>query len=143
MFGWDFDTLALAIQLQLFKAMHAVGHTEAAMSLSMMVETLGEEALKNEVTADWDPGMFGHGHPGLTYIECRMQDLIQRCLATFERNGDTALQSDNAQGAIMGYSTALYLNPPNPAGLLVKRSKARAMLGLWEDALMDADEVLF
>ena len=143
MFGWDFDTLALAIQLQLFKAMDAVGRTEAAMSLSTMVETLGEGALKNEVTADWDLGMFGHGHPGMTCIECWIRDLIHRCLAIFERNGDTALQSDNAQEAIIQYSTALYLNPPNPAGLLVKRSKARVTLGLWEDALKDADEVLF
>ncbi|KAF8556850.1 hypothetical protein OG21DRAFT_1482764 [Imleria badia] len=90
MFGWDFDRLSPAIQLQLFKAMHAVGHTEVAMSLSTMI----------------------------------------------------GIQSDNAKEAIVQYSTALYLNPSNPAGLLVKRSKARAMLGLWEDALMDADQAI-
>ncbi|KAF8556859.1 hypothetical protein OG21DRAFT_1482770 [Imleria badia] len=124
MFGWDFDRLALAIQSQLFKAMCAVGHTEVAKSLSAMVETLGEKALKSEVTVVWDP------------------DIVQRYLATFERNGDAALQSDNAKEAVVRYSTALCLNPSNPAGLLVKRSKARAKLGLWEDALMDADEAI-
>ena len=41
----------------------------------------------------------------------------------------------------MQYSTALSLNPTNPVGLLLKRSNARAMLGLWEDALKDADKV--
>ncbi|KAF8550473.1 hypothetical protein OG21DRAFT_1446572 [Imleria badia] len=124
MFGWDFDRLAPAIQLQLFKAKHNVGHTEVAMSLSTTVETLGEKALKSDVTADWDP------------------DLVRRCFATFERNGDAAFQSDNAKEAIVQYSTALYLNPSNPAGLLVKRSKARAMLGSWEDALVDANEAI-
>lgn len=53
------------------------------------------------------------------------------------------MQSKNPEVAIVQYSTALSLDPSNPAGLLVKRSKARAMLGLWEDALKDVDNVRF
>jgi len=34
------------------------------------------------------------------------------------------------------------LNPSNPAGLLVKRSRARAMQNSWEDSLKDADEAI-
>ncbi|KAF8546332.1 hypothetical protein OG21DRAFT_1502001 [Imleria badia] len=124
LFGWDFDRLAPAIQLQLYKAMHTAGHISMAKSRSTIVETLGEDALTSDVTAEWDP------------------DLVQKCLATFESNGDVAAKSNDPQGAIVQYSTALCLNPSNPVGLLVKRSKARAMLGLWEDALKDADEVI-
>ena len=43
--------------------------------------------------------------------------------------------------AVLQYSTALSLNPSNPVGLLVKRSNARIILGLWEGALKDADSV--
>lgn len=51
------------------------------------------------------------------------------------------MKSKDHNGAIVQYSTALSLNPSNPVDLLVKRSNARAMLGLWEDALKDADDV--
>lgn len=118
--------------------MHAVGLTEVAGSFSTVVETLGEEAF---ATANWDPGMLGYDQSRLTRIECSVSDLVQQCLTIFESNGDVAAQSKNPTEAIVRYSTALSLNPSNPAGLLVKRSKARAILGLWEDALKDADEV--
>ncbi|KAI9569839.1 hypothetical protein HD554DRAFT_2313201 [Boletus coccyginus] len=124
LFGWDFDRLAITLQLQLSKAMYAVGHSEVAESLSTMVETLGAEVSTEEVTTDWD------------------SDLIQKCCTTLESNGDVAVRSKNLEGAIVQYSTALSLNLSNPVGLLVKRSNARAMLGMWEDALKDADEAI-
>ena len=43
--------------------------------------------------------------------------------------------------AVSQYSTALSLEPPTPQVLLAKRSKARAGMGSWEDALNDANEV--
>lgn len=43
--------------------------------------------------------------------------------------------------AVHQYTTALDINPPSSSGLYVKRSKARAEIRLWEDALMDAEEV--
>ena len=121
--------------------MYAAGHSEVTESLATMVETLGEEVLVEEMTADWDPGMPCHGPPKLTSIEIVTSGLVQKCLATFENNGDIAVRSKNHKRAIIQYSTALSLNPSNPAGLLVKRSSARTMLGMWEDALRDADEV--
>ena len=39
------------------------------------------------------------------------------------------------------YSAALSLNPASREGLLIKRSKAYALRGLWENALNDADTV--
>ena len=52
------------------------------------------------------------------------------------------MTSEDPKQAIAHYSTALSLNPLKPLDLLVKRSTARGILGLWEDALEDADEVL-
>ena len=70
-----------------------------------------------------------------------VQQHFQECIKPIEGSADAALQSENPEEAIQQYSTALTLDPLNPAGLLVKRSKARAMSGSWEDALNDADGV--
>ena len=43
--------------------------------------------------------------------------------------------------AISQYSAALSLDLHNPQTLFVKRSKARANMGLWQDAIDDANEV--
>ena len=55
--------------------------------------------------------------------------------------GDTALTSQDHDEAIARYSCALSLDPTSRVDLLVKRSKARASKGLWEDALTDANDV--
>ena len=44
-------------------------------------------------------------------------------------------------GAISQYTAALSLDPPSPHDLLVKRSKAHAEKGNWNNALNDANEV--
>ena len=49
--------------------------------------------------------------------------------------------SKDPMRAVAQYTTALSLNPLKSVGLFVKRSTARGNLGLWEDALKDADEV--
>ena len=56
-----------------------------------------------------------------------------------EALGDAALNSGELDEAIARYSSALSLNPS--INVLLKRSKARASNGLWEDALADANEV--
>ena len=45
--------------------------------------------------------------------------------------------------AVPQYTAALSLDPANPQGLLVKRSKACAYNGQWNDALNDANEVVY
>ena len=52
-----------------------------------------------------------------------------------------AMSARQHDRAILQYSVALSFNPTNSQALLVKRSKARANLGLWEDALNDANQV--
>ena len=52
-----------------------------------------------------------------------------------------ALSSGEHDKAIGRYTSALSLDHSDPIDILVKRSKARASKELWNDALMDADEV--
>ena len=55
--------------------------------------------------------------------------------------GDTAMDSRNYKEAIGYYSDALSLDPANLADLLIKRTKAQTSKELWEDSLMDTNEV--
>ncbi|KAF8554954.1 hypothetical protein OG21DRAFT_1439363 [Imleria badia] len=73
-------------------------------------------------------------------VAIRLQ--LQGCIEPFEDRGDVAVQSNNPNEAVLQYSSALSLNPSNPAGLFVKRSKAQEFLGSWEEALKDADEAI-
>ncbi|KAF8557900.1 hypothetical protein OG21DRAFT_1494421 [Imleria badia] len=67
---------------------------------------------------------------------------LQGCIKPFEDRGDTAVQSKDPNEAVLQYTSALSLNPSNPAALFVKRSKAQAMQRLWKAALKDADEAI-
>ena len=70
-------------------------------------------------------------------------DFQQRCAQILEKLADAAMGSQNYNEAAENFSTMLSLNPPNCVDILIKRSKARAMMGSWDDALKDADEVYF
>ena len=129
-FGWDFDSdrLAAEIQSNLYQAMY------------IMVETLGEEALTREMSANWHPGTLDLGQLRFLY-DVFFSDIAQKCITTFETNGDVAATSKDPKRAVAQYTAALSLNPSKSIGLFVKRSTSRGNLGLWEDALKDADEV--
>ena len=58
-----------------------------------------------------------------------------------EHLGDSAMNAQQLNEAISHYSSALSLRPAAPSGLLIKRSKAYVVMGLWEDALSDANKV--
>ena len=49
--------------------------------------------------------------------------------------------SHNYNEAEEHFSTVLSLPTPDRVGILIKRSKARLAMKLWDDALEDADEV--
>ena len=55
--------------------------------------------------------------------------------------GDTATDFKSYEEAIKLYSDALTLDSTNQCGILLKRSKVRAAMGSWEEALIDADKV--
>ena len=68
-------------------------------------------------------------------------DFRARCVGRLEKLGDTAMESKNHDEAIGYFSDALSLGPMDLSDILVKRSKARAVMGSWEGALIDADKV--
>ena len=82
--------------------------------------------------------MFGWNFDGL---DLAIEQHVQQCMKALEDTGDIAMKSGKAEEAVSSYTAALSLDTSNPAGLLVKRSRARAMQSSWEDALKDADEV--
>ncbi|KAF8550350.1 TPR-like protein [Imleria badia] len=124
-FGWTFDKLQITVQRYLCEDLYASGRAaEAAEALRKITGTFGEEIRASKVTADW------------------VMDLKRKCIDTLELLGDTALESAEHDNAIAGYTSALSLDPSKPINILVKRSKARASKGLWEDALMDSNEVI-
>ncbi|KAF8553290.1 hypothetical protein OG21DRAFT_1267989 [Imleria badia] len=65
-----------------------------------------------------------------------------RCGRKLEYLGDLAMSARQHDVAIFEYSAALTLKLRNQQALFVKRSKARANMGLWIDALHDANEVI-
>ncbi|KAG8220672.1 hypothetical protein J3R82DRAFT_2958 [Butyriboletus roseoflavus] len=70
-------------------------------------------------------------------------DFKSRCFGKLEDLGDAAMNTQQYDEAISQYSAALSLNPTTPqAQIFVKRSKARAARGLWEDASNDANEAI-
>ncbi|KAG9311583.1 hypothetical protein JVU11DRAFT_7792 [Chiua virens] len=71
-----------------------------------------------------------------------IRQYIQDTTQPFENIGDAAMHSENPSEANIQYFHALCLNTSNPAGLFIKRSKARALLALWDDSLEDAEEAI-
>ncbi|KAF8548112.1 hypothetical protein OG21DRAFT_1607087 [Imleria badia] len=69
-------------------------------------------------------------------------DFRHRCSRKVEDLGDAATNTCRHDEAISRYSAALTLDPTIPQDLLVKRSKAYAAKGLWQDALNDANEAI-
>ena len=57
--------------------------------------------------------------------------------------GDAAIDSQSYHEAAEYLSTVLSLSPADRMDILIKRSKARAMMNSWKEALSDADKVSF
>ena len=53
------------------------------------------------------------------------------------------MESRSYNEAAEHFSTILSLNPADRIDIFIQRSKARASMNSWGDALSDADEVLF
>ena len=63
-----------------------------------------------------------------------------RCCGKLENIGDVAADARRRDVAITHYSAALSLDPADPRDIFIKRSKARMTMGLWKDALDDANQ---
>ena len=58
-----------------------------------------------------------------------------------ESSGNTAVSDERHGGAVSHFPTALLLKPGTLQNLLIKRSKAYVVKGLWAEALNDANKV--
>ncbi|KAF8547907.1 TPR-like protein, partial [Imleria badia] len=124
-FGWTFDGLDIMVQRYHCEELYDAGRVEEATeTLLKILNTFSEGMRSSKVTADW------------------VMDLKRKCIDALEALGDTADSSGEHDNAIARYTSALSLDPSNPIDIFLKRSKARASKGLWEDALMDANEVI-
>ncbi|KAI6038673.1 hypothetical protein EDC04DRAFT_1931148 [Pisolithus marmoratus] len=121
-FGWKFNGLAILAQQGLCETLYAEGCTTEAVKILLNIIRTPEEEIQG--IKDW------------------IDDFSKKCATTLERVGDEAFKSVKHDDAVTQYSTALSLNPPNRADLLIKRSRALAAKGLWQDALQDADEAV-
>ncbi|KAG9310443.1 hypothetical protein JVU11DRAFT_9583 [Chiua virens] len=69
-------------------------------------------------------------------------DFKSRSCKRLQNQGDAAMTVERYEEATSLYSTALSLNPIFPQALLVKRSKAYAARGMWDDAMNDINETI-
>ena len=65
----------------------------------------------------------------------------RRCTEKLEKLGNAAINSRSYDEAEKHFSTLLFLDPVDRMDVLIKRSRARALMNSWGDALDDADEV--
>ena len=70
-----------------------------------------------------------------------LSDFRQHAAEHLEGLGDAAAAAQRCNEPISLYTTALSLKPRSPQGILVKRSKMYTTVGLWEQALDDANQV--
>ncbi|KAI6144223.1 hypothetical protein BKA82DRAFT_4175783, partial [Pisolithus tinctorius] len=124
-FGWSFNGLDIVAQQRLCETLYAEGRTAEAVEILLnIIRTSDEENQGGKATSDW------------------IADLTKKCVATLEHVGNEACGLVKDDDIITQYSSVLSLSFPNPAGLFITRSRARAAKGLWEDALQDANEAV-
>ena len=107
-----------------------------------MNSELGNEVKLHAKQARWVIGecrciTYGYGR----LFDYFLLGFRERLSTELEYLGDTAMNARPFDKAIFQYSCALSLEPAAPSGLLIKRSKAYVVMGLWEDALSDANKV--
>ena len=92
--------------------------------------------------AKWELGEWSRWNPFVSSLSINVE-FQRRCTESLEKLADAAFGSQNYNEADIHYSTILSLDQPDRAHMLIKRSNTRAMMKLWENALMDADDVCF
>ncbi|KAH7903658.1 hypothetical protein BJ138DRAFT_1191031, partial [Hygrophoropsis aurantiaca] len=123
-FGWKFDNLWRDIHQRKCEALYAAGRTnEAVESLHAMMDQLDEGTKVMKETVDW------------------LIDFKHRCAQRSETLGDEALRVNDYNEAINQYSTTLTVGQ-SQEDIFIKRSKARVALGIWKDALEDAEHAI-
>ncbi|KAI6017250.1 hypothetical protein BKA83DRAFT_4326364 [Pisolithus microcarpus] len=151
-FGWDIYDLESMVQQRICQALFTSGRTQEVTDfirvndnrldeesearkadLGWLAEKLGDEAMRHH---NYDDAITWYTLSLGLYPEYRVSDrgseFANRCLSA-KVAADAAIMEDLALMACY---------PPGPARLLVKRSKAKAFKGFWDDALNDADQAI-
>ncbi|KAI9571736.1 hypothetical protein HD554DRAFT_2312047 [Boletus coccyginus] len=120
--GWKLVQVRSTIYQQKCEVLLAAGRAkDAADNFHTLMNTLEKDEFMS--TAEW------------------VANFKARCLQALDQHGDVAMDSASYKDAVVYYTTALSLDPLS-ADLLIKRSKARAGIELWEDSLEDADAAI-
>ncbi|KAI5984704.1 hypothetical protein EDC04DRAFT_3149940 [Pisolithus marmoratus] len=123
-FGWSFNGLDIIAQRRQCETFYAEGRTAEAVEILLDILRISDgEMLGNRETVDW------------------VSDFTKRCGMTLEHVVDKAFGSAKDDDGLTQHSNVLAFSS-GAAGLLIKRSRARATKGLWEDALQDANEAV-
>ena len=89
---------------------------------------------------DWSTGKSSVMSPGLQCSILFNPDFKQRCSALYTDRGHAALAARDYDKAIPLYSAAIDLDSANDI-IFANRSTAKLEKKLWEEALLDAEEV--
>ncbi|KAI6042189.1 hypothetical protein EDC04DRAFT_1023591 [Pisolithus marmoratus] len=120
-FRWSFNGLDIVAQQHLCETLYAEERTSEALEILVNIIRTSNEVRGSNATASW------------------IADFTQKCATRLEDVGDEPFGSANHNDKLTQYSTALPFSPPSPSSLFIRRSRARAAKGLWEDAMQDAN----
>ncbi|KAI5981867.1 hypothetical protein EDC04DRAFT_2916171 [Pisolithus marmoratus] len=124
-FGWSFNGLDIVARQRQCESLCADGRTAEAVEIIRNILMASDgETLGSRETVDW------------------VSDFSNKCDMTPEHVVDEAFGSAKLDARLVQYSDMLPLSPPSTASLLIKRSRARATAGKWDNALQDANDAV-
>ncbi|KAG9313282.1 hypothetical protein JVU11DRAFT_5586 [Chiua virens] len=124
-FGKPFDLMDIPTLRRVCETLYDAGYMKAAAEIfAKMIGKISSETRANWVTTDW------------------VMEFSKKCVALCEHFGRLAFESTQYEEAIAQYTTALSLDPSDPAPLLIKRSRVHIVVESWDDALCDADKAI-
>ncbi|KAG9309214.1 hypothetical protein JVU11DRAFT_10928 [Chiua virens] len=123
-FGKPFDLMDIPALRRVCETLYDAGYMKAAAEIFAKMRKISSETRANWVTTDW------------------VMEFSKKCVALCEHFGRLAFESTQFEEAIAQYTTALSLDPSDPARLLIKRSRVHITVESWDDALCDADKAI-
>ncbi|KAI6159819.1 hypothetical protein EDD17DRAFT_1761873 [Pisolithus thermaeus] len=150
-FGWDIYDLQSMVQQRMCQALFTSGRTQEVTDLIQVNDNcLDEESEARKADLGWLAEKLGdaamrHNHYDDAITWRVLVQLIhilysKRCFPGFANQ--CLLASDAADAVVMEDFALMACCPPGSARLLVKRSKAKALKGFWDEALKDADQAI-
>ena len=102
-----------------------------------MEVSINEDVTANKLIIDWLAGKFLRRAVEPSF-HSPLSEFRHRCIATLQRAGDEASDTEKRDEAVSAYFTPLLLNPSNPHSLLMKWAKMVLTGGSAHEALNTA-----